>query len=173
MTPRNALAQRHACGRIIQPLPEETEAEAVAVALAQPHRRGSRDQLRVDSVGRLILKHSLKREIAAAVDRYKIVRHDWLRAFEYPCGERLEMFDQGKKASGLGPSWRTVKRWRRKLDHWEMAARREDALGWAVLRQMIFDGREIGQNLETHVVCALVALAVATGKLAEKNHPFL
>jgi hypothetical protein len=147
------------------------EAETRSVVLAQPHRKGSIDQSRVDAISRFIRRRKFRPEVTAAVDRYRSTRISWLIAVGAPTHERNDPLEGVRLGSGQGPSRSTVHAWRRSIEAAEKAAWQASLEGWALLRRLL-GGVDIDPAFDLYASRSIVALAVAMGNLTQRDHPF-
>ena len=151
---------------LAQQIAAKIEAENVEkiVVLAQPHRRGERDQKAESALGRFVMRRSLDAECYQAGLQYAALRRQWLAAVGAPMPERLS----GK---GADIDMDVVRAWRARLNAMEdaMMGCGVAALGWCTA--LAGDDKDIpaGHPSEDAVACSLIALAVEIGMLSPRR----
>lgn len=143
------------------------EAEML-VARSQPHRNGSIDPRCESAIGRLSMRNPrLRRELFDAADEYEGIKRRWRAAKGIPYELRL-----GEHGTGDGPSDATVNGWTKQIAEIEQAVARESPLGFSPMQDMVFNGIDPLPSQIIAVTFALLAVAVATGRLTAKASPY-
>jgi hypothetical protein len=148
---------------------ERREAErqsAQAVALAQPHRRGSDDPLCESPFGKFVLDKKLRRELVQAADHYADLVRLWRVAKGIPTDMNLSA-----GGSGDGPSTKTVRAWEREIEVIETALRSCGWRSYLAVRHLVIDRRELPDEEADCVKAGLRAVALALGMIG-REHPF-
>jgi len=140
------------------------DAEKVVV-LAQPHRRGERDQKAESAIGRFVMRRRIEDECFTAGLRYAQKRRMWRAVKGAPMPDRLS-------GSGADVSADVVDGWRKELDSMEdaMLTCGVAAFGW--VETLACDDRDmpVGHPSEDDTVRALRALAVERGLIAPRRY---
>jgi hypothetical protein len=147
----------------------EKEANVVAIALHQPHRRGNDSTWCENAVGRFCLEYGLSAEVYNAAHTYGDVRRRWRAAKGAPTMLRLS---EGV-GTGEGPSASTVADWTRRLAsalHFCVAV--AGAEGWLSAEMLIIDNADIPDRYHTGARNALAALATAMGEMPMQKRAF-
>lgn len=152
---KRAVKPRHPGGRVIGERPDQI----VGTVLAQPHRRGDRDQLCASALGRACRRARLRRECYDAGEDYAALVRRWRAAKGAPSDLRLG------GAGGEGPDQATVDRWRRTILECDGAMARESREGWIAARAAMLDEIDVDMTWQEAFVCAMLGLAVCMGKL--------
>jgi hypothetical protein len=150
---------------------EAMERVEMATVLAQPHRMGSRSQLRENALGRFVEDNRLRRELYDAGRAYGALKSKWRAAKGAPMPDRL-----GGSGADIDPE--VVHAWGKAIARCEaavMACRSIDpraygvaALGYA--EWLCVDGKELPVNGDWRdATCALLAIAVELGSLDQKE----
>jgi hypothetical protein len=167
--PRKKDAERYPSGQLKRPTTIEQmaaaekareEAEMVTV-LRQPHRIAfGRSQMAECALGRFVLKHRLRSELFQAGDAWANTKRKWLSVKGAPLPD---------KPGGTGadvPS-EIVDKWAAEALEGEQAMMRAGGPGGLLsVVWMAFDGFDFAPGADVgHAMAALMALAVATGRL--------
>lgn len=150
---------------------EAMERVEMATVLAQPHRLGSRSQLRENALGRFVEDNRLRRELYDAGRAYGALKSKWRAAKGAPMPDRL-----GGSGADIDPA--VVHAWGNAIARCEaavMACRSIDpraygvaALGYA--EWLCVDGKDMPVNGDWRdATCALLAIAVELGSLDQKE----
>jgi hypothetical protein len=131
-----------------------------AQVLAQPHRRGhGTDQLAESPIGRLVLKHKLRREYYdAALELGVLVRHFFAARLETKPIISLG-FGSGRGVSPEKAKWLAAE-----LDRIEMALHGLNPLGYSALKTLAVHECEIAPQAEPAAIVVLLEL----GRLLRK-----
>lgn len=150
---------------------EAMERVEMATVLAQPHRLGSRSQLRENALGRFVEDNRLRRELYDAGRAYGALKSKWRAACGAPMPDRLG-------GSGVDIEDSVVRAWRKTIIRCEDAVLRcreidPEAYGVAALSYvewLCVDGREMPVNGSWRDAFAgLLALAVELGHIDGKH----
>jgi hypothetical protein len=146
---------------------EEAEMQTV---LAQPHRRGNRDQRCETALGRFFIAYPrLRDELFDAAKEYAGLKGRWRAAKGAPSN----LISGGAAAhSGPGPSDRKVRAWGAQIAAIEQAVASASPLGLGPMQWLVVEDRETPPHQHFAVVAALRSVAVATGRLCERDHPW-
>lgn len=153
---KRAAKPRHPGGRVIGERPDQI----VGTVLAQPHRRGDRDQLCASALGRACRRAKLRRECYDAGEDYAATVRRWRAAKGCPTMLRL-----GGSSLSDGPDAATVARWRKTILECDSAMARECYAGWLAVKAAALDEIDVAAEWQEHFVIAMLALAVCMGKL--------
>lgn len=141
------------------------DAEKVIV-LAQPHRRGSKDQFAECALGRFILRLKLRRELFDAALAYHTLKRKWRSAFDAP---RLECVD----GTGGDIPMELVNAWAAEIARIELAvAQSEYRLGLGPTGWMLDIDQDPPPALDECVTGALMIIAIELGYLRRNMRPF-
>jgi hypothetical protein len=138
------------------------------VVLAQPHRRKNNDQLLECPLGRLILRHKLRREIYAAGLQYGHKVRQWQAVSGVP----VEIHASSGKSSGEGPKAATVRRWGIEISRIDKALKEISVAGFSAVRMLAVFEREIVPDVEEAAVACLTELAIQLSMLRRVAPPF-
>lgn len=150
---------------------EAMERVEMATVLAQPHRQGSRSQLRENALGRFVEDNRLRRELYDAGREYGSLKSKWRAAKGAPMPDRLG-------GSGADIDAEIVNGWGRKIADCETAvlhcrsidsrAYGPAALGY--VEWLCADGKDFPHNGDWRdAICGLLAIAVELGKILPKD----
>ena len=146
----------------------ETEAETMATALAQPHRRGNPEPWLGSALGRFCHFQRVRRELYDAGLEYGAIIRRWRSAKGIPSDER-----HGTGGCGDGPSAATVAGWERQIAACEKelwTTRGMDA--YRAVRQLVLFDADLPEIDNKPAIIGLQAIARALG-LASPEHPYL
>lgn len=134
------------------------EQREMAVVLSQPHRRGSRSQLRENAIGRFVEDMMLPMALYFAAQEYASTKRRWLAEAKAPMPDRL-----GGSGEDVPPE--VFREWGDSIKRDEDAMRdAAGTIGMVPVVWMAFDGFDCPPNSpRDKVVIALVALARAHG----------
>jgi hypothetical protein len=142
---------------------EETEKQVV---LAQPHRRGERDQKAASALGRFCLRHKLEGELYQAGEDYGNLVRRWRIAKGIPV--------QGRpgRSLGLEPDGATVRAWGRRINEIEDRLLEGGpgilgAIGWLILSDC--DPHPVNERA---IIYGLRLLADELDLLKMGKHPY-
>lgn len=168
--------RREKNGRLQRPSKKQMEAilrsreeSEMAVVLAQPHRRGNRDQKCESALGRFCIRMKLREELHDAGKHYANITRLWRVAKGIP-----SQLVKGGIGSGNGPSDATVAEWSRKLSRVQTAMQRGTPEGYYAIRLLCLDNEDVEYLNEAQAVDALVIMAREFGYLSTGDvHPYL
>lgn len=138
----------------------------MAVVLAQPHRRGERDQKAASALGRFVLQQKLKEEVYDAGEEYAALVRRWRVAKGVPVQGRVG------PSTGMPLDDATVDTWGKRIASIE---RRFLKAGPGVASATIWltiDDRDLASPSWPLALVGLRALADELGLLKEDQHPF-
>ena len=129
----------------------------------QPHRRGDMDQLLENPLGRLIIRHKLRREYYDAGQEYGgLVRH-----FYHAHGIQLD-FSEGRGGNGLGVRPGTAKWLAEELERIEPPLQKLNPLGFSALKTLCVHEREIAPEAEQVAIIVLCELGSLLRKVGRR-----
>lgn len=138
--------------------------EAQAVALAQPHRRGSDHPWRESALGRLCLAYRLSDEVYAACLAWGNIVRDWRIAVGCPMDIHLP-----GKGTGNGASPETVALWEIEIEKVEHKLSNISKLHCWAARHVVIDDADLPEGYMPLGRSALVALAEIRGIKLDKR----
>ena len=164
----NGRLQRPTTNAALNALADAARRREQAVVLNQPHRRGEESPFAESPLGRLCLRHKLKRELYDAGMFYGSIVACWRGAKGIPmptdCGSG--------SATAEGPSDLVVQRWQRQMLEIERAVVRHGTEALLVLRTLVLDEAEVGVERTGFAILALQAAAVELGLIREHPEAF-
>jgi hypothetical protein len=168
---RNGRVRHSRAAKQIEQHQKSVEEAEMRVVLAQPHRRGSRSQLRENALGRFIEDNRLRMALYNAGREYGALKSKWRAAKGAPMPDRLG-------GSGADIDAAIVIAWGRTIVRCEdavMSCRSIDprAYGPAALgyvEWLCCDGKDFPQNGDWRdATCGMLVLAVELGTIEQKE----
>jgi len=137
-------------------------AEMITV-LSQPHRRGDNLQECESPLGRMCLRHKLRREIYDSGIEYGGLVRQFYAAKGIP-----QPTSDGGSGSGAGVSEEKAIKLKEELERLEKPLKRQSIYGFSALRMLTVHEAEIDPLLEPHAIEILFSLAQLLKKLGRR-----
>lgn len=152
---------------------KRVEEAEMQTALRNPDRSQfpgrERDQRCESSLGRFFMAYPrLRFELYDAAKDYARLKRRW-RAFN---GVPSDITGGPGSPGSKTPSDATVRSWERQIAAIELAVARDAPLGLGPMQWLAVEEREIPRGSHFAVMKAMMATAVAMGRLSERDHPW-
>jgi hypothetical protein len=138
-----------------------------SVVLAQPHRRGDRNQLCESPLGRLVLRRKLSLVIYDAALEYGRRLRRWLTQR----GVEIEIHPPSVAYSGMGVEAATMRKWGVEIDRVDTALKKISVDGFNAVRMLTVAEREIAPDVEEAAVACLEEVAIQLSMLRRVAPP--
>jgi hypothetical protein len=180
---RKPTLSRQPNGQIRRPTMQQLNAMQVSredaekvVALAQPHRRGDKDQLRGSALGRFLLQHvsdpDRRQDFYRGAENFGNLIRRWQGGWGVPPHAKVPSDDIRGGGTGEGASWASL------ADMWKRICKVDNRLigsGQArmprLIRRLVLEDLDVQAEPE-HLIVALWLVSVEMGAMSEKSHPF-
>lgn len=140
-----------------------------ATALAQPHRRGNKDQRCVSVFGRFCIRALLRSELFAAGEEYGVAVLRWRAAKGIPVG----LVSRSGGLSEPRPPAVVQALGRRMLRMERAMAMDAGFTAYLAVRQLVVDENPLGMDQDGRAISGLMALAVHLGWLRPGGDPYI
>lgn len=177
---KSKSAPRHPGGKIIQPTKDQRHARQkrnqeamMETVLAQPHRRGSRDQRCENALGRLVLRLKLRPELYDAGEEYRAIVARYRAARGVPIGLRVVTPGPTREDQDAALARARTDNLRRRIILCEHDLKADGIQALLTVRTLVLDGFDIGMDQDPYAVRGLKALAVSFGMLHPSADPYL
>lgn len=138
--------------------------------LDQPHRRGQADPLAESPIGRLALRHSLRKELYNAGLEYADIVRKWRNCWGAPREVGVPGTSVG---SGEGPTTRLATTWRTQMLRIERAMMDAGGIDAVIaVQQLVLVIADTAPEQDADAITGLSAVAAELGHVAKTLHPF-